>query len=172
MPLGLLARDYQMSDKLKNLTELKNIVDEAKRHNKNVIFANGIFDIIHVGHIRYLKEAKTLGDILIVAVNSDASAKKIKGEDRPYTNEKERLEILSEFTCIDYLILFDDTDVRRLLGELKPDVQAKGTDYTEDSVPERDVVLSYGGKVMITGDKKEHSSTEIIRELKAPPNRE
>jgi rfaE bifunctional protein nucleotidyltransferase chain/domain len=154
-----------MNDKLKELDQLKSIVSELKRDNKKVIFANGVFDIIHVGHIRYLKEAKSFGDALVVAVNSDVSTKKIKGDSRPYTDEGERVEILSELSCVDYIILFDDPDVKRLLTELQPDVQAKGTDYTEETVPERDIVLSYGGEVMIAGDPKDHSSSEIISRI-------
>lgn len=155
-----------MNNKLKGLDELKDIITGAKADGKKVIFANGVFDIIHVGHVRYLKEAKTFGDMLVVAVNSDVSTRKIKGEGRPYTSEDERVEILGELACVDYMVLFDDPDVRRLLMELKPNVQVKGTDYTKDNVPERDIVHSYGGEVMIAGDEKTHSSSEMISTLK------
>ena len=154
-------------DKLVDLEELKTIVAREKSAGRKVVFANGVFDILHVGHIRYLKGAKELGDILVVAVNSDSSVKAYKGEDRPHTPERERLEILSSLDMIDYMVLFSEPDVKRLLLELRPDIQAKGTDYTEDSVPERDVVASYGGRVAIVGDPKDHSSTEMIGKVRA-----
>ena len=155
-----------MMSKLRELEELRSIVEDAKKKDKRVIFANGVFDIVHVGHVRYLREAKSFGDVLIVAMNSDASTRAIKGDDRPYNDEQKRIEILSEFVSVDHIILFDDPDVKRLLLELKPDVQAKGTDYTAETVPERDIVMSYGGSVMIAGDEKNHSSTEIIEDLR------
>ena len=153
-------------DKLFELEELKVLIEKEKSLGRKVIFANGVFDLLHVGHIRYLKGAKALGDILLVAVNSDSSVKSYKGEDRPHTPESERLEILSALDMIDYIVLFSEPNVERLLLELKPDVQVKGTDYTEDTVPERDVVASYGGKVAIVGDPKDHSSTELIDKVR------
>lgn len=154
-------------DKVFELGKLKEIVESEKAHGKRVIFANGVFDILHVGHIRYLKGAKALGDILVVAVNSDSSVKSYKGDDRPHTPEQERLEILSSLDMIDYIVLFSDPDVENLLLELKPHVQAKGTDYTEETVPEKDIVASYGGKVAIVGDPKDHSSTEMIDKVRS-----
>jgi len=148
------------------LNDLKKIIQAEKSKGKKVIFANGVFDILHVGHIRYLKGARELGDILVVAVNSDASVKSYKGDDRPHTPEAERLEILASLDMIDYLVLFSDPDVGRLLLELEPHVQAKGTDYTEETVPEKDIVASYGGKVAIVGDPKDHSSTEMIQKVR------
>ncbi len=153
-------------DKLFELEELKVLIEKEKGLGRKVIFANGVFDLLHVGHIRYLKGAKALGDILLVAVNSDSSVKSYKGEDRPHTPEGERIEILSALDMIDYIVLFSEPNVERLLLELKPDVQVKGTDYTEDTVPERDVVASYGGKVAIVGDPKDHSSTELIDKVR------
>ncbi len=153
-------------DKLKDINELKAIVKEERKNGKKIVFANGCFDILHVGHIRYLKEAKGLGDILIVAVNSDSSARRLKGNGRPVTREKERAEIIAALECADYVTIFDEPDVSRLLLTLKPDIHAKGTDYTEDTVPEVATVRSYGGRVAITGDKKERSSTEIIEKCK------
>ncbi|MEE9257730.1 MAG: adenylyltransferase/cytidyltransferase family protein [bacterium] len=114
-----------------------------------------------MGHVRYLRGARSLGDVLIVAVNSDASARRLKGEGRPHTPLEERLEILSALEAVNYLTVFDEDDVSRLLLALKPHVQAKGTDYTIDTVPERETVRSYGGEVAICGDPKDHSSTEI-----------
>jgi len=151
---------------LVNLEKLKDIVEDLKTQGKKIVFANGCFDILHVGHIRYLKAAKGIGDILIVGVNSDVSVKKIKGEHRPIVPDYERVEILSEFPFIDYIVLFDETDVTNILLTIRPDFHAKGTDYTEDSVPERHIVLSYGGQVVICGDKKTHSSTDIIKKIK------
>lgn len=155
-----------MKSKLRKLNELQTIVKTAKKCGKKVVFANGVFDILHVGHVRYLREARTFGDILIVAVNSDLSTKLIKGESRPFTSEGERIEILNELRCVDFIIIFDDKDVKRLLLELKPDIQVKGTDYTIDTVPEREIVIGYGGSVMIAGDEKTHSSTQIIEMIR------
>jgi rfaE bifunctional protein nucleotidyltransferase chain/domain len=147
--------------KLRTLGELSAEVERQKAAGKRVIFANGCFDILHAGHIRYLREAKSLGDFLVVAVNDDASAKKLKGEGRPYTPEGERLEILSCLEPIDRLILFGEDTVSNLLLALRPHVHAKGTDYTAETVPERETVKSYGGEVAICGDPKDHSSTDI-----------
>ncbi len=151
--------------KLKTIDELKIIIQDLHKQNKKVVMANGVFDLLHVGHIRYLQEAKTYGDILIVALNSDASTKYNKGDNRPITQEQERAEILSAISVIDFIIIFSEKDVKKVLLELKPDYQAKGKDYTVDSVPEREIVESYGGKVIITGDEKNHSSSELIKKL-------
>ncbi len=147
--------------KLRTLEDLSAEVDRLKAEGKRVIFTNGCFDILHAGHVRYLREAKALGDFLIVAVNGDASAKKLKGDGRPFTTESERLEILSCLEPINRLILFEDDNVSNILLSLRPHVHAKGTDYTVDSVPERETVKNYGGEVVICGDPKDHSSTDI-----------
>jgi rfaE bifunctional protein nucleotidyltransferase chain/domain len=147
--------------KVFSLEELAEAVEQDKKDGKRVIFANGCFDLLHAGHIRYLRGARSLGDVLIVAVNSDVSARRLKGEGRPYTSQSERLEILSALDMIDYLVMFEEDDVSRLLLTLKPHVQAKGTDYTTETVPERETVKSYGGEVAICGDPKDHSSTDI-----------
>lgn len=135
------------------------IVEAEKSRGKTVVFANGVFDILHVGHVRYLNEAKKMGDILIVAVNDDDSVRRLKGNDRPLMPVEERMEILSALSCGDYIIKFGEATVANLLLALKPHIQVKGTDYTEESVPEREVVRSYGGKVAIAGDPKDRSST-------------
>ncbi|MBI4378866.1 MAG: adenylyltransferase/cytidyltransferase family protein [Nitrospinae bacterium] len=153
-------------DKVKKLDELKAIVEKEKENGKKIVFANGCFDILHVGHIRYLREAKMLGDVLIVAINSDSSARRLKGDGRPITPENERAEIIAALEYTDYVTIFYETDVSKLLLTLEPDIHAKGTDYTEDTVPEIETVRLYGGKVAITGDKKERSSTEIIQKIK------
>ncbi len=148
--------------KILKLKELKKEVEKLKLKGEKIVLANGSFDLLHVGHIRYLKEAKSLGDVLIVAINSDKSVKLYKGEKRPIIPECERAEIVSALEFVDYVVIFDERDVKNVLITLKPHIQVKGTDYTETTVPERDVVLSYGGEVKIAGDKKNHSSRDLI----------
>jgi D-glycero-beta-D-manno-heptose 1-phosphate adenylyltransferase len=129
---------------------------------KKVVLANGCFDILHVGHLRYLKGARALGDVLVVAVNSDKSMRSIKDAGRPILPEGERVALVSALRCVDYVVLFDEPDVSSVLDVLRPSIHAKGTDYTEQTVPERDKVLGYGGAVRITGDSKDHSTRSII----------
>lgn len=138
---------------------------EWRKGGEQVILANGCFDLLHVGHVRYLQAAKQLGGKLVVAVNSDASVRRLKGEGRPIMPDHERAEIVAALEPVDAVVIFPEPDVRALLNEIQPDVQAKGTDYTTESVPERDVVTSFGGRVAIVGDPKDHSATEIIRNL-------
>ena len=157
-----------MNPKRKDARELEGIVSRARRDGQTVVFANGCFDLVHVGHVRYLQHARRMGDLLIVAINADRSVRALKGAGRPFLNEDDRAEILSALECVDYVVTFDEPDVRGLLDQLRPDVHAKGTDYTEATVPERDVVLAYGGKVRIAGDPKDHSTRDLmarIREL-------
>jgi D-glycero-beta-D-manno-heptose 1-phosphate adenylyltransferase len=132
---------------------------------KKVVLANGCFDILHVGHLRYLKGARSLGDVLVVAINSDQSVRAIKDPGRPILDERERVALVSALECVDYVVLFDEPDVTRVLKTLRPAVHAKGTDYTEETVPERDVVRAHGGDVRITGDAKDHSTREIIQRI-------
>ena len=132
---------------------------------KNVVLANGCFDILHVGHVRYLEGARKLGDTLVVAINSDRSVKALKGEDRPILNESERVALVSALRCVDHVVVFDEGDVTRVLDVLRPSIHAKGTDYTEATVPEREQVLAYGGQVRITGDPKDHSTRDVIRRI-------
>jgi len=146
--------------------KMRAIIEAAQRSNKVVVFANGCFDILHCGHIRYLRAAKGIGDILVVGVNSDESVRSLKGPSRPVMPLQERLEILSELRSVDYLIPFDETTADSLLLALKPDIHAKGTDYTKETVPERETVLSFGGRISIVGDPKDHSVTDIIKTLK------
>ncbi len=145
--------------------ELVRRVNELRAEGAAIVFANGCFDLFHVGHLRYLEGAAALGDVLVVAINSDRQARELKGEDRPFTPEKERAEIVAALKCVDFVTVFDEPTVEELLLALKPDFHAKGTDYTVDTVPEREVVRSYGGTVAIVGDPKDHSSTEIIERL-------
>jgi rfaE bifunctional protein nucleotidyltransferase chain/domain len=129
---------------------------------RRIVLANGVFDLLHVGHVRYLEAAKRLGEILVVAVNSDRSARLSKGAGRPVIPESERAELLGALGCVDHVLIFDEPDVRAVIRALRPEVHAKGTDYTPLTVPERTEVESYGGKVEIVGDPKRHSSTELI----------
>jgi rfaE bifunctional protein nucleotidyltransferase chain/domain len=137
----------------------------ARTNGARIVFANGCFDLLHVGHVRYLEAAKALGDLLIVGVNSDDQARRLKGEGRPLLPQDQRAEIVASLEAVDLVTIFAEPTVEQLLLALKPDIHAKGTDYTEDSVPERDVVRSYGGRVAIAGDPKDHSSSEMIEKL-------
>lgn len=130
--------------------------------DQKVVLANGCFDILHVGHLRYLEAARALGDVLVVAVNSDASMRKIKDPGRPILSQDERVALVSALRCVDYVVVFDEPDVSRVLEVLRPSIHAKGTDYTEQTVPERAKVLEYGGAVRIAGDEKNHSTRDII----------
>lgn len=152
-----------MSEKILNRTELQRRVAEWRRAGERVTLANGCFDLLHVGHVRYLHAAKKLGGRLVVAVNADESVRKLKGDGRPLMPAEERAEILSALSDVDAVVIFPEPDVRALIRELKPDVHAKGTDYSAETVPERDAVLQYGGRVAIVGDPKDHSASEIIR---------
>jgi rfaE bifunctional protein nucleotidyltransferase chain/domain len=156
-----------MGEIIANIDELKGIVERKKAEGKRIVFGNGCFDLLHVGHIRYLKAAKGLGDCLIVAINGDKSVSELGKRKAALTPANERAEIISSITYVDYVIIFDDIDVKNLLFTLRPDIHAKGTDYTEETVPERDVVLSYGGKIAIVGDEKDHSTREMIRQIRS-----
>jgi rfaE bifunctional protein nucleotidyltransferase chain/domain len=137
----------------------------ARKGGARIVFGNGCFDLLHVGHVRYLEAARALGDILVVGVNSDEHVRRLKGEGRPYVPERERAETVASLRAVDYVTVFHEPTVTELLLALRPDIHAKGTDYTEESVPERDVVRSYGGRVQIVGDPKDHSSTEMLRKV-------
>jgi rfaE bifunctional protein nucleotidyltransferase chain/domain len=152
---------------------LREAIAAAKKDGQRIVFANGCFDVLHVGHVRYLEAAKALGDLLIVAINSDAQARRLKGEGRPLMAQDQRAEIVSALAAVDFVTIFHEPTVAELLLELKPDIHAKGTDYTKDTVPERDVVRSYGGRVAIAGDPKDHSSSGLIEKVSGPlQNRE
>jgi D-glycero-beta-D-manno-heptose 1-phosphate adenylyltransferase len=149
--------------KIKQLEELKAIVQRLRASGWTIVFTNGCFDLLHVGHVRYLQAARALGDVLILGVNGDASVAALKGKGRPLQPEAERAELLASLECVDYVLLFDDPTVNAILKELQPDIHAKGTDYTEESVPERKTVLAYGGRVAIAGDPKDHSTRDLIQ---------
>jgi len=142
--------------------ELAEVVARWREAGDTITLANGCFDLLHVGHVRYLQGARALGGKLVVAINSDQSTRRLKGQGRPAMPQQERAEILAALACVDAVVIFDEPDVRPLIREIKPDVQAKGTDYTRESVPERDEVLAHGGRVEIVGDPKDHSTTEIL----------
>lgn len=146
---------------------MKKIIKEEKRKGKRIVLANGCFDLLHVGHIRYLKESRQKGDILVLALNSDTSIRKLKGEGRPILNEKERVEILSSLSFIDYITVFEEKNVEKVLLALKPDIHAKGSDYTKETVPEKEIVRSYGGKIAITGGPKVKSTSKLIKHIVA-----
>ena len=146
--------------------ELIRAVRRDRAGGQSIAFANGCFDLLHVGHVRYLSGAKALGGRLVVAINSDSSVRKLKGAGRPLMPAEERAEILSAMEDVDAVVVFDEPDVRALVREIHPDVQAKGTDYTRENVPERDEVLAYGGRVEIVGDPKDHSTSEFLGRMK------
>jgi len=151
------------NQKILSREQVKDRVAEWRQSGKRITLANGCFDWLHVGHVRYLQAAKKLGDCLIVAVNSDESVKALKGPERPLMPAEERAEILAALADVDAVVIFPELDVRSLIRDLRPDIQAKGTDYTPDTVPERDAVLEYGGRIEIVGDAKKHSVSEMIR---------
>ena len=163
---NLINRDSlsaSLHPKILSRDELQQRVADWRRAGERVTLANGCFDLLHVGHVRYLHAARELGGKLIVAVNADASVRALKGEGRPVMPAEERAEILASLADVDAVVVFPENDVRAIIREIRPDFHAKGTDYTVDSVPERDEVEACGGRVVIVGDPKDHSVSEIIR---------
>jgi D-glycero-beta-D-manno-heptose 1-phosphate adenylyltransferase len=142
---------------------LPSLVQQWRAQGNKVVLTNGCFDLLHVGHVRYLRAAKELGGKLLVAVNSDASVRTLKGNGRPRVPDHERAEVLAALTDVDAVVVFDAPDVRDLIRLIRPDIHAKGTDYTAENVPERDVVIACGGHVAIVGDPKDHSTTEMLK---------
>ena len=151
------------NDKILSRKELLQRVAGWRGKGETVTLANGCFDLLHVGHVRYLRAAKALGGRLVVAVNADRSVRALKGRGRPLIPAAERAEILAALEDVDAVVIFPEKDVRAIIREIHPEVHAKGTDYSADSVPERDVVMECGGRVEIVGDPKDHSATEMIR---------
>ncbi len=145
---------------------LKGELEKLKDEGKTIVFTNGCFDVLHVGHVRCLKGAGALGDILVVAVNSDDSARRLKGKGRPLIPGEERVEIIAALEGVDFVTLFTEDTVKSLLAYLKPHIHAKGTDYTAETLPERDIVLGYGGKIAIVGDPKSHDATTIVKAIR------
>ncbi len=146
--------------------ELAEITQRLKAEGKTIVFANGAFDLLHVGHVRYLQGAADEGDVLIVALNSDESVRALKGEGRPIVPLADRLKMIAAIECVDYVTTFEETNVARLLLRLTPHVHAKGSDYTVDTVPEIETVRSYGGRVAITGGPKSHNTTDIVARIR------
>jgi rfaE bifunctional protein nucleotidyltransferase chain/domain len=159
-------------DKLKSIAELRRTIAALKAEGKTVVLANGCFDLFHVGHIRYLRAAKAKGDILVVALNSDRSVRRLKGPGRPILPQKERAEILSAFSVVDFVTIFGEPMVTNVLLALKPDIHVKGADYTRETVPEKETVKSYGGRVSIVGGPKIRNTSDVIREIRTRIKRE
>ena len=150
-----------------NERDLEAAVRAERVDGHTIAFANGCFDVLHVGHVRYLADAKAQADRLVVAVNDDGSVIGLKGPGRPILNEADRAELVAALESVDYIVLFPDPDVNRLLRLLKPDVHCKGTDYTPETVPERETVLAYGGRIAIVGDAKDHSTRDLLARIKS-----
>jgi rfaE bifunctional protein nucleotidyltransferase chain/domain len=147
------------------ISDLPALRARARRAGKSIALANGIFDLFHVGHLRYLEGAKALADVLVVAVNSDASTRRNKGPGRPVVPEAERAEIVAALACVDHVVIFGSRTVVPLIRKLRPDVHVKGTDYTPETIPEAAEVARYGGRAAVAGDPKDHSTTDILRRL-------
>jgi rfaE bifunctional protein nucleotidyltransferase chain/domain len=162
-PSENVVQDKAIANKILTREELQQQVAKWRRAGDSITLTNGGFDLLHVGHVRYLHAAKGLGGRLVVAVNSDASVRALKGEGRPLLPAEERAEILAALADVDAVVIFPESDVRAIIREIRPDVHAKGTDYTAGTVPERDEVIACGGRVEIVGDPKDHSTTETIR---------
>ena len=154
-----------------SLEEMTELAVAARHAGRRLVLANGIFDLLHVGHLRYLSAAREQGDVLVVAVNSDGSARRLKGPGRPLTPASERAELVAGLRPVDRVVIFDEDTVENVIRALRPDVQAKGTDYTADSVPEAHVVRSYGGTVAIVGDPKDHATRDLIAATRALPEK-
>ena len=145
--------------------EVRALGERLHQEGLRVVFANGCFDILHVGHVRYLEKAKECGDVLVVGVNSDRGVAALKGDGRPIIDERGRAELVGALESVDYVVICDGLTAAEILLELRPDIHCKGTDYSEDNVPERDVVKSFGGEVRIVGDPKNHSTRELLEEI-------
>lgn len=155
-----------MAAKIMELEELKAEIEQKKEDGELIVFTNGCFDILHVGHIRYLKKAASLGDKLVLAVNSDSSVRELKGNNRPFVPQEERLEMLAALEMIDYLVLFSEIDCRSVLEELKPQIYVKGGDYRIEDLPEAETVYSYGGKIVLITEVKGRSTTNLIKKIR------
>jgi len=149
---------------------LHEVLEEHRRADRKIVLANGVFDLLHVGHVRYLQAARKEGDVLVVAINSDASTRAYKGPGRPVMTERARASVIAALAAVDYVIIFDDLDVNALLREFQPDVHAKGTDYTADTVPERELAALLGIRTAICGDPKDHSTRDVIARIRRESN--
>jgi rfaE bifunctional protein nucleotidyltransferase chain/domain len=154
------------------VAEASRLADRLRAEGKRVVLANGCFDLLHVGHVRYLEAARRLGDVLFVGLNGDAAVTRLKGRGRPLMPAVERVELLSALRAVDHVVVFEDDTADALIAAVRPDVHAKGTDYTPESVPERETVRAYGGRVAIVGDPKDHATRDVIGQIArcfAPP---
>ena len=154
-----------MNSKLIPRAEVVALGQRLRQAGQRIVFANGCFDLLHVGHVRYLEGARQQGDVLVVGVNSDRSVRQLKGEGRPLLPEEARAELLAAMEPVDYVVIFDDLTAGNILRDLRPDVHCKGTDYTEATVPEREVVKSWGCRVVIAGDSKDHSTRQVLARI-------
>jgi D-glycero-beta-D-manno-heptose 1-phosphate adenylyltransferase len=157
-------------EKIVSREGLHAILEEHRRSSRKIVFANGVFDLLHVGHVRYLQAARAEGDLLVVGINSDSSTRKLKGDGRPILTERARAALVAALRAVDYVLIFDEFDVNSLLRELQPDVHAKGTDYTPDTVPERELAATLGIRVAIVGDPKHHSTRDLLARLRHDKN--
>ena len=154
-----------MTGKMIPREEIAALGDRLRKAGQHVVFANGCFDLFHVGHVRYLEGARQEGDVLVVGVNSDSSVRQLKGKGRPLLPEEARAELLAAMECVDYVVIFDDVTAEKILRDLRPDVHCKGTDYTKATVPEREVIKNWGGRVAIVGDPKDHSTRDLLARI-------
>ncbi len=155
-------------EKIVSRQGLTAILDEHRRASRKIVFANGVFDLLHVGHVRYLEAARAEGDLLVVGINSDSSTSRLKGPGRPTLTERARTTLVAALRSVNYVVIFDELDVNSLLKELRPDVHAKGTDYTPETVPERELAALLGIRVAIVGDPKQHSTRDLLARLRSP----
>lgn len=154
------------SEKIKKIGEIAAITEELRDNGKKIVFTNGCFDILHVGHVRYLKEAREQGDALVIGLNSDSSVKKIKGNDRPINNENDRAEVLAALECVDYVVIFNENNPVKLIEKIRPNVHVKGGDWKSEQLVEKTSVEKYGGKIYIARKYGEHSTSRTIEKIK------
>jgi D-glycero-beta-D-manno-heptose 1-phosphate adenylyltransferase len=160
---------FEDESSIVNRAELIERIQIARAKGATIVLANGCFDVLHAGHVRYLEGARALGDVLVVGINADAQVERLKGFGRPILLQHERAEIVASLEAVSLVTVFEEPTVTELLLAIKPDFHAKGTDYTEETVPERDVVRSFGGRIAIVGDPKDHSTSEILRKVSSEP---